>query len=111
MNIILSVSSQELRSTVFVEELDILLDFVVNSITDILIVLGDFNTHFDVMSTSAISVVDSLYGYGLQPTVFEPTHREGHTLDQIFCNSNDFLTAVQPTVSHDVVVVIILQYT
>ena len=95
---------QEISVAEFVEELDILLDFVVNSITDILIVLGDFNTHFDVMSTSAISVVNSLYGYGLQPTVFEPTHREGHTLDQIFCNSNDFLTAVQPTVSHDVVV-------
>ena len=95
---------QEISVKEFVEELDILLDFVVNSITDIIIVLGDFNTHFDVMDTSAKSVVNILSGYGLQPTVYEPTHRKGHTLDQIFCNSNDFLTSLQPTVSHDVVV-------
>ena len=93
---------QEIPVSEFVEELDSLLDHVINTLTDVVLVLGDFNVHFDEMDKATKDVVNILTGYGLGPIIHEPTHKKGHTLDQIFCNINDFILPLQPTVCNDI---------
>ena len=68
----------------FLVEIDILLDHVTNKLKDIIIILGDFNIHFDVLERATIDVINVLDNYQLQSVVRDSTHKRGHTLDQIF---------------------------
>ena len=80
---------QEIPVYLFLEEVEYLLDYVTHVSTDINVVLGDFNVHFDTKSKDARDVTDILSCYGLAPLIVDPTHKKGHTLDQVFINSND----------------------
>ena len=80
---------QEIPVYLFIEEVECLLDYVTHVTNDINVVLGDFNVHFDTNSKDACDVTNILSCYGLAPLIVDPTHKKGHTLDQVFINSND----------------------
>ena len=84
---------------VFLSEIDTLLDYATTKLDDTIIVLGDFNIHFDVMERDTTNVIDVFNNYQLQPSVTEPTHKEGHTLDQIFYNRNILNFPMEPSIS------------
>lgn len=90
---------QEIPVSDFLEQVDVLMDYVINTLTDVIIVLGDFNIHFDTINKASRDVIDIFSSYGLDPLVGEPTHVKGHTIDQIFYNCNDFDSQFNHTVS------------
>ena len=90
---------QEVHVNVFISEIDTLLDYATTKLNDTVIVLGDFNIHFDVVERDAINVTNVFNNYQLQPLVTEPTHRGGHTLDQIFYNRNIINFPMEPSIS------------
>ena len=94
---------QEIPVCDFINEVDTLLEYVTNNLTEAIIVLGDFNVHFDIVKKSTKDVVDVFSSYGLQPSIQEPTHIEGHTIDQIFYNRNDFDSSLKLTVCTDLI--------
>ena len=92
---------QEIHVCDFIDEVDTLLEYITNNLTEVIIVLGDFNVHFDIMRKATKDVVDVFSSYGLQPSVQEPTHIEGYTIDQIFYNRNDFDSSLKLAVCTD----------
>ena len=84
----------------FLSEIDILLEYVINTHNDTIIVLGDFNVHFDVPEKRTIDVINAFENYQLGALVTEPTHNRGHTLDQIMYNK-DTLDLSEPSVHTD----------
>lgn len=91
---------QEIPIRHFLDEIDTLLDHVMNTLKDTIIVLGDFNVHFDVLERRTIDVIHVFQNYQLGAVVTEPTHIHGHTLDQIFYNK-DTLDLPEPSVYSD----------
>ena len=55
------------------------------------------------MKKATKDVVDVLSSYGFQPSVQEPTHIDGHTIDQIFYNRNDFDSSLKLAVCTDLI--------
>ena len=80
---------QEIPVYSFLEEVEYFLNYILHVTKDIVIVLGDFNVHFDTKPKDARDVTDIFACYGLAPMMVGPTHEKGHTLDQIFINSID----------------------
>ena len=79
----------KLNLTLFLEEFPNLLDFS-NSITGKMIILGDFNLHFDQPNSPDVSkILDSIQMFDLMQTVDKPTHRCGHILDWILHRRDD----------------------
>ena len=60
---------QEIQVSVFIDEVDILLDYVTNKLAGTIIVLGDFNIHFDVLGRNTSDVTIVFNNYQLQPVV------------------------------------------
>lgn len=68
-------------TTVFLRELSDYLESIVMS-SDLLLISGDFNLHFDVPTdVDGIRFRDLLDSMGLSQHVKRPTHFHGHTLD------------------------------
>ena len=79
---------QEISIITFLEELADLLDAVCLSSTDELIVLGDFNVHFETSDKPSKDLASLLSGYGLAQQVTGRTRISDHTLDLVFCNES-----------------------
>ena len=62
--------------------------------SQMLIVLGDFNFHYECINDSATTkfrgLLDSL---GLTQHVSSPTHKAGHTLDLVITHVNEYLVS------------------
>ena len=56
---------QEIQVSIFIDEVDILLDYVTNKQAGTTIVLGDFNIHFDVLGRTSSNVTDVFNNYQL----------------------------------------------
>ena len=92
---------QEVHVSDFLIEIDTLLDHATNTLDESIIVLGDFNIHFDVKEKSSTDVINVFNNYQLTSTVTEPTHNHGHILDQIFYNENTLKFPLKPSVHSD----------
>ena len=100
-HIICLYRKQEIQVSDFIDEVDILLDYVSNKLAETIIVLGDFNIHFDEMGRSTSDVTSVFYNYQLQPLIQESTHIKGHTLDQIFYNIDDMDLSSELSIDSD----------
>ena len=71
-------------TTMFLDEFNDLLEEVVSSKGELLIV-GDFNFHWDSMhdNNEASKMMDVLVSMNLKQHVIKPTHTSGHTLDLV----------------------------
>jgi exonuclease III len=77
---------QEIQFTVFHNEFTSYMDQVMKA-GNMLCVVGDFNVWVDVDGDKeAETMLELMSTYGLEQNVNGPTHREGHTLDQIYIN-------------------------
>ena len=85
----------------FLYEIDTLLDHATNTLNDTIIALGDFNIHFDVSGRPTIDAINVFENYQLRPVVTEPTHKQGHTLDQIFYNIDTLNHQIESSVRSD----------
>ena len=92
---------QEEHVNDFLDEIDTLLDHATNKLTDTIIVLGDFNIHFDVPGIVTSDAICAMGNYQLRPAVTEPTHKLGHTLDQIFYDIDSVNHQIEPSVCSD----------
>ena len=78
---------QEFTKETFEQEFKHLLNFCDSTLYNIMLV-GDFNYHFEKTSDNTVTRITNLIStYGLSPLIEVPTHRKGHTLDQIFVNT------------------------
>ena len=62
---------QKINMKDFLKEIDTLLDSVTNTHNDTIIVLGDFNVHFDVLERRTIDVINLFQIYQLGAVVME----------------------------------------
>ena len=83
----------------FLKQFSELLDILLTDSTDELLVVGDFNVHFETQNKSSKDLSDLLSECGLSQTVTEPTRVSGHTLDLIF--SNPYSLEICPVVNID----------
>ena len=88
----------------FVDQFPDFLEYA-NSLPGSLIIMGDFNVHFDVPSHALTSkVLDIINLFSLSQSVSEPTHVCGHIVDWVVYREGDCLlrsTTVEPTLSSD----------
>ena len=77
---------QEVSMIDFLQHLLCLLENVCSQSTDEVIVLGDFNVHFQTNDKSSCDISDILSQFGLSQDVTESTHIAGNVLDLIFTN-------------------------
>ena len=79
-------------TTLSLRELSDYLESIVMS-SDLLLISGDFNIHFDVPTdVDGIRFRDLLDSMGLPRHVKRPTHSHGHTLDLLItCKFDDFI--------------------
>ena len=77
-----------------VEQLSAFMEYC-NSITGCLLILGDFNFHFDRPTDQHVSkILDLLKIFNLVQSVNLPTHTHGHILDWIiYCPDDKILVA------------------
>ena len=92
---------QEIPARDFINEVDTLLDYVTNKLAETIIVLGDFNIHFDEKGRASDDVTHVFNNYLLRPLIYEPTHTGGHTIDQIFYNRDDMDPSMDYTICRD----------
>ena len=92
---------QEISMKIFLEEFAHFLLSFCSSTTDEIVILGDFNVHFESEDKNSTDLADLLHQYGLSQTVKEPTRISGHTLDLIF--SNPYSLPLLTNVSKDLV--------
>ena len=79
----------KLTDSLFVEQLSAFLEYC-NSITGCLLILGDFNFHFDRPTDQHVSkILDLLKIFNLAQSVNLPTHTHGHILDWIIYRPDD----------------------
>ena len=79
----------KLTDSLFVEQLSAFLEYC-NSIPGYLLILGDFNFHFDRPTDQHISkILDLLKIFNLAQSVNLPTHTHGHILDWITYRPDD----------------------
>ena len=77
---------QEVSFSLFIDELSSLLDKIIFK-GDAALIVGDFNAWVDIEDdVNANSLLTLMSAFGLSQQVQEPTHRNGHTLDQIYVN-------------------------
>jgi hypothetical protein len=78
----------------FMEQFSDLLEFV-NPLGGKLVIIGDFNYHFDLPTSPATTkVMDLLYMFSLSQVIDTPTHTHGHILDWVIVRSDsDYLTS------------------
>ena len=79
---------QEIRFATFHDEFSSFMDKIQRK-GDIMMIVGDFNVWMDVNEDhDARSLQSLMNAFGLEQIVKEPTHRVGHTLDQVFVNQH-----------------------
>ena len=72
---------------VFITEVTELMSGLFNNTSDTIIVMGDFNVHFETGNKSCQDIQNMFLKFGLQQqSVNDATHIAGHTLDLIFTN-------------------------
>ena len=77
---------QEISFASFYEEFSSFMEKIVFK-GDAALIVGDFNVWVDIEDDkNATSLGTLMNAYGLNQLVQEPTHRSGHTLDQIYVN-------------------------
>ncbi|XP_070212567.1 uncharacterized protein [Littorina saxatilis] len=88
----------------FLEQLPDFLEYA-NNLPGSLLIVGDFNYHFDTPSHFYTSkVLDVLNMFDLCQSVSEPTHVRGHIVDWVVFREEDGLvksTSVEPSLSSD----------
>ena len=90
INVIGIYRLQETSVTQFIEDLNELLSFH-SSKSDALILVGDFNLHFENSESKDVKCLSDLTSsYGLSQFVVGPSHKLGHTLDLVFANIHEF---------------------
>ena len=88
---------QEVSFSLFIDELSTLLDKIIFK-GDAALIVGDFNAWVDIEDdVNANSLLTLMSAFGLSQQVQEPTHRNGHTLDQIYVNE------CQALIQHEVI--------
>jgi endonuclease/exonuclease/phosphatase (EEP) superfamily protein YafD len=82
----------KLTDVMFLEEFSGFLEYA-NELNGSLLIVGDFNYHFDVPSgTYTSKIIDMLNMFDLSQHVAGPTHVRGHTVDWVLSrNDNDSL--------------------
>ena len=82
-------SKNKLSVSLFIEQLPALFEFC-NSIGGSVLILGDFNFHYDRPDDPYVSkILDLLHVYNLEQSVHVPTHKQGHILDWIVYRPDD----------------------
>ena len=77
---------QEIPCSTFCSEFETFFDEL-SGTTDVQIVVGDFNTWVEEESNKDANMILTLMSaYGMSQIVQGPTHRNGHTLDQVYTN-------------------------
>ena len=100
MVIICIYRKQEVAFTIFHDELSKFIEKLVFK-GDAVMVVGDFNVWVDVEDDiNGKGLLEMMNGYGLSQQVLYPTHRGGHTLDQIYLN--EFQLNIEYRVSDDI---------
>ena len=88
---------QEIPFKQFLEDLDDLITDHFNN-THSLILLGDFNVHFDdFQHNHTIRLVDLASSFGLSQLIEGSTHKHSHTLDLVFLNAFEVHASTTPT--------------
>ena len=91
---------QEVVFSVFNEELSKFIEKLIFK-GDAVMVVGDFNVWVDVEDDiNARELLTMMGGFGLNQQIQEPTHRCGHTLDQIYLNN--FQLNIKHSVINDI---------
>eukprot|EP00745_Piridium_sociabile_P040659 TRINITY_DN786_c0_g1_i8.p1 TRINITY_DN786_c0_g1~~TRINITY_DN786_c0_g1_i8.p1 ORF type:complete len:1132 (+),score=124.07 TRINITY_DN786_c0_g1_i8:119-3397(+) len=94
----------KLSDAMFIEQLPEFLEYA-NSLPGSLLIVGDFNFHFDSPTQFYTSkVIDIISMFNLSQSVTEPTHNRGHIVDWVLFRDDDCLlksTAVDQTLSSD----------
>ena len=90
---------QKISMIVFLEEFEHFLSLFCTNTTDEVIILGDFNVHFNSPDKYCCDMVDLLERYGLSQSVTDPTRISGYTLDLVF--SNPYSLPLQCQVSEE----------
>ena len=70
----------------FHADLSELLRLMFSDSSDEILIVGDFNVHFETVDKPSPDLADLCAEYGLSQQVFEPTRISNHTLDLVFCN-------------------------
>ena len=93
---------QEIPFTVFLKELDSLINDHFN-LTHSLILIGDFNAHFERHELhDTVLLSDLTSSFGLSQLISGPTHKAGHTLDLVFLNNFELQFTTTPPVSFSI---------
>ena len=77
---------QEISFLQFHADLSELLRVMFSDSSDEILIVGDFNVHFETVDKPSRDLADLCAEYGLSQQVFEPTRISNHTLDLVFCN-------------------------
>lgn len=98
INLICIYRHQEIPVSQFFEDLEDFL-FFQTSVSDTLILTGDFNFHYENSDSKNVEMLDDITSsYGLFQFVIGPSHKLGHTLDLVFANRHEFdLPFIQPS--------------
>ena len=93
-----------LTDSLFIQEFPDFLEYA-NSLKESLLIMGDFNFHFDnPTQLYTAKVLDIISSFGLCQSVSEPTHTRGHIVDWVVCREEDDLlklTSVDHNLSSD----------
>ena len=84
-------TQNKLTNSMFFTDFDTLLDHY-SSLTGKLVILGDFNFHYDQQDNPDTKrLCLSLRNHNLTQHVTQPTHQRGHTLDWLVTRDNDLI--------------------
>ena len=83
----------------FIEEFSHFLETFCSNTTDEIVLLGDFNVHFNSGDKNSTDLADIVHQYGVSQMVNGPTQISGYILDLIF--SNSFSLPLLPHVAED----------
>ena len=80
-----------LTDSLFIQELPDLLEYA-NSLKGSLLIMGDFNFHFDTTTQLyTAKVLDIISSFGLCQSVSKPTHTRGHIVEWVVYREEDDL--------------------
>ena len=86
---------QELSCELFCKEMENFIEAIFHK-ADLMIVVGDFNIWLELRSNPDTKRFTSLMNaHGFTQTVDEPTHDEGHTLDNVYANESQIKLGVK----------------
>lgn len=93
---------QEISFTQFLSDLDDLINDHFST-SHSLILVGDFNVHFEKTdSRDTFLLSDLASSFGLSQLINGSTHKHGHTLDLVFLNPFEVQTSISPPIDYGV---------